>query len=141
MKHDSRGWIKTLLDEAENERMHLAILSKSLSRMHLSDMSYCSRRQFLELLFFVVCFFPKIAHRMVGYFEEQAVISYTQYLEEIEAGTIENVQAPSLAIDYYELGLCHIEGRYPAGTCRRRGAQRRKPLHGGSTNQNRRESL
>ena len=42
---------------------------------------------------------------MVGYFEEQAVISYTQYLEEIEAGTIENVQAPSLAIDYYGLGL------------------------------------
>ena len=25
MKHDSRGWIKTLLDEAENERMHLMI--------------------------------------------------------------------------------------------------------------------
>ena len=25
MKHDSRGWIKTLLAEAENERMHLMI--------------------------------------------------------------------------------------------------------------------
>ena len=25
MKNDSRGWIKTLLEEAENERMHLMI--------------------------------------------------------------------------------------------------------------------
>ena len=41
---------------------------------------------------------------MVGYFEEQAVISYTQYLEEIETGKIENVQAPPLAIEYYGLG-------------------------------------
>ena len=40
---------------------------------------------------------------MVAYFEEQAVISYTQYLEQIEAGKIKNVQAPPTAIEYYGL--------------------------------------
>ena len=61
---------------------------------------------------------------MVGYFEEQAVISYTQYLEEIETGKIENVQAPPLAIDYYGLGAgCDVEGCHSEGTCRRRGTE------------------
>ena len=41
---------------------------------------------------------------MVGYFEEQAVISYTSYLKAIELGRIENINAPQIAIDYYKLG-------------------------------------
>lgn len=40
---------------------------------------------------------------MVGYFEDQAVISYTQYLEEIDKGNIENIDAPNIAKDYYGL--------------------------------------
>jgi ubiquinol oxidase len=40
---------------------------------------------------------------MVGYFENQAVISYTHYLEEIDAGRTENIPAPKIAIDYYKL--------------------------------------
>ena len=40
---------------------------------------------------------------MVGYFEEQAVVSYTQYLEEIDSGLIENIPAPTTAIEYYGL--------------------------------------
>jgi ubiquinol oxidase len=40
---------------------------------------------------------------MVGYFEDQAVISYTQYLERIERGDIPNIAAPQIAIDYYGL--------------------------------------
>ena len=68
---------------------------------------------------------------MVGYFEEQAVISYTQYLEEIEVGKIENVQAPSLAIDYYGLGAdATLKDVILEGTGRRRRAQRRKPRDG-----------
>ena len=48
---------------------------------------------------------PRTAHRIVGYFEEEAVISYTQYLEEVESGKIENVKAPKIAIDYWNLPL------------------------------------
>jgi len=47
--------------------------------------------------------FPKTAHRMVGYFEEEAVDSYTAYLIEIEEGRIEDVPAPDIAIEYYDL--------------------------------------
>ena len=46
---------------------------------------------------------PRTCHRIVGYFEEQAIISYTEYLDEIENGNIENVKAPQIAIDYWGL--------------------------------------
>jgi ubiquinol oxidase len=46
---------------------------------------------------------PKFAHRVVGYLEEEAIHSYTEYLKDIEAGKIENVPAPSIAIDYWRL--------------------------------------
>ncbi len=45
---------------------------------------------------------------MIHYFEEEAVQSYTSYLEEIQAGRIEDVPAPQLAIQYYEL---HTDAR------------------------------
>jgi ubiquinol oxidase len=47
--------------------------------------------------------FPKTAHRMTGYFEDEAVRSYTTYLELIESGVIENIPAPQIAIEYYGL--------------------------------------
>ena len=40
---------------------------------------------------------------MVGYFEEQAVISYTSYLKAIELGKIKNINAPDIAVNYYGL--------------------------------------
>jgi ubiquinol oxidase len=40
---------------------------------------------------------------MIAYFEEEAVRSYTEYLDLIESGEIENVPAPQLAIDYYSM--------------------------------------
>ena len=41
---------------------------------------------------------------MIGYFEEEAVISYTEYLAEIDNGKILNRPAPQIAIDYWNLG-------------------------------------
>ena len=40
---------------------------------------------------------------MIAYFEEEAVISYTEYLEMVESGEVENVPAPGLAIQYYNM--------------------------------------
>ena len=54
---------------------------------------------------FIYLISPRTAHRIVGYFEEEAVISYSQYLDEIENGKIENVKAPKVAIDYWNLPL------------------------------------
>ena len=58
---------------------------------------------FYNAYFFLYLFAPRTAHRVVGYFEEEAVISYTQYLAEIDAGRHENVPAPKIAIDYWNL--------------------------------------
>ena len=58
---------------------------------------------FWHFYMFLYIFFPKVAHRMVGYFEEQAVISYTSYLKAIELGKIQNIPAPKIAINYYGL--------------------------------------
>jgi ubiquinol oxidase len=45
----------------------------------------------------------RTAHRVVGYFEEEAVISYTLYLKEIDEGRSPNVPAPAIAIHYWKL--------------------------------------
>ena len=58
---------------------------------------------FYNAYFFLYLFAPRTAHRVVGYFEEEAVISYTQYFAEVEAGKQENVPAPQIAIDYWQL--------------------------------------
>ena len=58
---------------------------------------------FWNYYFLMYVFFPKTAHRMVHYFEEEAVRSYTDYLSLVESGEIENIPAPQLAIDYYKL--------------------------------------
>ena len=104
MQPDERGWIKTLLDEAENERMHLMIFIE-IAQPNWFERLLILFAQFVFWHFYLVLyvFFPRTAHRMVGYFEDQAVISYTQYLNRIERGDIENIDAPQIAIDYYNL--------------------------------------
>lgn len=96
--------IRTLLEEAENERMHLMIFLE-IAKPSTFERLLVLFAQFVFWHFYFVLyvFFPKTAHRMVGYFENQAVVSYTEYLAEIDAGRIDNVAAPKIAIDYYKL--------------------------------------
>ena len=56
---------------------------------------------FLVFYFFLFVFFPKTAHRMIHYFEEEAVKSYTQYLHMVDSGQAENIPATPLAKQYY----------------------------------------
>jgi len=99
-----RGWISTLLEEAENERMHL------MTFVHIAKPSAFERflvlfaqGVFYNFFFLIYLCSPKTAHRIVGYFEEEAVYSYTEYLAGIDDGTYENVPAPQIAIDYWNL--------------------------------------
>ena len=96
--------IRELLAEAENERMHLMFF------IDIAQPSWLERALilFAQLVFMAYYFVlyvvsPKTAHRMIHYFEEEAVNSYNAYLAQIEAGEIENCPAPRLAIDYYDL--------------------------------------
>ena len=104
MEQDDRGWIKTLLEEAENERMHLMIFVE-IAQPNWFERWMILLAQFLfwHFYFALYIFFPRCAHRMVGYFEEQAVISYTEYLALIDKGKVKNVSAPPIAINYYKL--------------------------------------
>lgn len=101
---DDDGWIFTLLDEAENERMHL------MTFMEIIHPTWYERwivvvvqAIFYNAFFLLYLISDKIAHRLVGYFEEEAVVSYTLYLERIDSGEEENVPAPRVAIDYWGL--------------------------------------
>ena len=102
---DDNGMIKELLDEAENERMHLMtfieIAKPSRIERFLILLAQISFGIFYTLLYI---FFKKTAHRMIGYFEEEAVMSYSEYLAEIDNGKILNRPAPKIAIDYWNLG-------------------------------------
>ena len=101
---DDKGWIKILLDEAANERMHLMIFIE-IAKPNWIERWMIITAQFLfwHFYMFLYIFFPKVAHRMVGYFEEQAVISYTSYLKAIDLGKINNIDAPEIARRYYGL--------------------------------------
>lgn len=104
LMQDDRGWIRTLMDEAENERMHL------MTFIEIAKPSWFERIVILSVQwFFYVGFFflyllsGKTAHRLVGYFEEEAVLSYTLYLAEIDAGRHPNPPAPPVALQYWNL--------------------------------------
>jgi ubiquinol oxidase len=101
---DDEGWIRTLMEEAENERMHL------MTFIEIAKPTIFERLVilFVQWIFFVGFFFlylvsARTAHRVVGYFEEEAVISYTMYLQEIDEGRSTNVPAPAIAKHYWKL--------------------------------------
>ncbi|WP_094020338.1 alternative oxidase [Maliponia aquimaris] len=101
---DDQGWIRELLDEAENERMHLMTFIHIAQPTRLErGLIMVAQAVFYNVFFFTYLLAPRTAHRIVGYLEEEAVISYTQYLAEIDAGRIENVPAPKIALDYWNL--------------------------------------
>ena len=101
---DDDGWIRTLMEEAENERMHL------MTFIEVAKPTYFERLviQLAQAIFYVGFFLlylvsARTAHRVVGYFEEEAVISYTLYLKEIDEGRSPNVPAPALAKQYWKM--------------------------------------
>jgi ubiquinol oxidase len=94
--------IRELLAEAENERMHLMFFIE-IAKPNWVERWLVLIAQFTFSIFYLVMYLVdnRTAHRMIAYFEEEAVLSYTEYLELVESGAMENVPAPQLAIDYY----------------------------------------
>jgi ubiquinol oxidase len=98
------GWIRTLMEEAENERMHLMTFVE-VAHPNLFERLVILGVQWVFYLAFFALYLvsPRTAHRIVGYFEEEAVISYTLYLKEIDEGRSANVPAPAIATHYWKL--------------------------------------
>ncbi|MFT5588990.1 MAG: ubiquinol oxidase [Bradyrhizobium sp.] len=101
---DDHGWVHTLLDEAENERMHLMTFIEIAKPSGFERLViFVTQLVFYNLYFFIYLFSAKTAHRIVGYFEEEAYYSYTEYLAGIDKGEHENIAAPAIAIKYWSL--------------------------------------
>jgi ubiquinol oxidase len=92
------------MDEAENERMHLMTFIEVAKPTLFERLVILGVQWVFYLGFFALYLISsKTAHRIVGYFEEEAVFSYTLYLKEIDEGRSANVPAPEIAKRYWNL--------------------------------------
>jgi len=106
MRRD-HGWIHTMLEEAENERMHL------MTALNLKNPSWLFRMCVVSAQGVFVSFFslaymisPRYCHRFVGYLEEEAVVTYSKLLKDIDGGPMNHwntLPAPPVAISYWQL--------------------------------------
>ena len=96
--------IREMLAEAENERMHLMFFIE-IAKPNIFEriLVILAQGVFMSFYLFMYIFFPKTSHRMIGYFEDEAVKSYTEYLDLVQNGKVMNIRAPQIAIDYYSL--------------------------------------
>ena len=96
--------IREMLAEAENERMHLMFFIE-IAKPNIFEriLVILAQGVFMSFYLFMYIFFPKTSHRMIGYFEDEAVKSYTEYLDLVQNGKVMNIRAPQIAIDYYNL--------------------------------------
>ena len=96
--------IREMLAEAENERMHLMFFIE-IAKPNIFErfLVITAQAVFMAFYLFMYIFFPKTSHRMIGYFEDEAVKSYTEYLNLVKSGKVMNIRAPKIAIEYYNL--------------------------------------
>lgn len=106
MKRDN-GWIETLLEESYNERMHLlTFLKMAEPGWFMRLMVLGAQGVFFNSMFISYLMSPRTCHRFVGYLEEEAVLTYTRAIADIEAGKLpmfEKMQAPDIAIQYWDM--------------------------------------
>ncbi|KAH6666578.1 aox, alternative oxidase [Halenospora varia] len=108
MKRDN-GWIETLLEEAYNERMHLlTFLKMAEPGWFMKFMILGAQGVFFNGLFLSYLISPRTCHRFVGYLEEQAVLTYTLAIQDIEAGKLPTWSdpkfvIPDLAVNYWKM--------------------------------------
>ncbi|KAI9803854.1 MAG: Alternative oxidase, mitochondrial precursor [Sarcosagium campestre] len=110
MKRDN-GWIETLLEEAYNERMHLLTFMKMAEPGWFMRFMVLGAQGVVYNAFFISYLLsPRTCHRFVGYLEEEAVLTYTRAIADIDAGKLpkwEKLQAPEIAITYWNMPEGH----------------------------------
>jgi threonyl-tRNA synthetase len=102
------GWIHTLLEEAENERMHLVVvtLAERKPGVLMRAMVLLGQGVFFNLYFALYLLAPRTCHRFVGFLEEEAVKTYTKAINDLDAGKLPewvNKPANDVAIKYWRL--------------------------------------
>ena len=109
LKRD-HGWIATLLEEAENERMHLVVCLTMFNASFLTRTLVVSGQVIMvPSLFMLYLVNPSSMHRFVGYLEETACHTYMNVINKIEQpGTHlhdgwRDLKAPDIAKAYWKL--------------------------------------
>jgi len=109
LKRDN-GWIHTLLEEAENERMHLlSVLTMFNAGWFTRTVVLCSQFLITMPMFLSYLINPRILHRFVGYLEEVAVYTYSHIIIAMETPGTHlyeewgELKAPEIAISYWHL--------------------------------------
>ena len=113
------NYFRQLLDDVIERRVRFdkkmfyrVILLRSFDVLRLSQIRQHNHRNinvllaqgiFYSFFFLLYVISTKTAHRVVGYLEEDAVHSYTEYLAGVDNGTYANIPAPEIAIDYWKL--------------------------------------
>ncbi|KAK9853381.1 hypothetical protein WJX84_004641 [Apatococcus fuscideae] len=107
MKRDN-GWIHTLLEEAENERMHLlTFLELKQPSLWMRGGVLLAQGVFFNFYLLAYIISPRLCHSIVGYLEEEAVRTYTHAIKDIDEGRNPewaDKVAPDIAINYWKLG-------------------------------------
>jgi ubiquinol oxidase len=102
---DDAGWVAALQAEAANERMHLTTFLAVARPTRVERLLIrVVQGLFFNAYFLLYLLAPRSAHRMVGYFEEEAVRSYTLYLRALDSGCLHDGPAPAVARAYWQLG-------------------------------------
>lgn len=103
-------FIFTLLEEANNERMHLLVCLKQFNAgMFTRFLVMGAQFTMVPFLMALYAVYPPAMHRFVGHLEETAVHTYANIIKSIETpGTHLNkdwvdLPAPQMAIDYWML--------------------------------------
>lgn len=101
---DDRGWVRTFMEEAENQRAHLmSFVAIAHPSMWERLLIVIGQGIFYNAYFLLYLISGRTAHRLAGYLAEQAVRGYSQYLERAETGLQDNRSAPPSAIAYWNL--------------------------------------
>jgi ubiquinol oxidase len=101
---DDNGWIRVMMDEAENQRAHLmAFVQVTKPTTTERFLVLVAQGLVYNLYFLLYLVSPASAHRVAGYFAEDAVRGYTQYLDGLKSGHYDNPPAPPLAVSYWNL--------------------------------------
>jgi ubiquinol oxidase len=115
MRCDGRIRMETLLEESYNERMHLmTFLKMGQPGWFMQVMVILAQGVFFNAFFLAYVMSPRICHRFVGYLEEEAIITYTREIADLEAGKLpkwEDLDAPELAVKYWQMPEGHRKMR------------------------------
>jgi hypothetical protein len=109
LKRD-HGWIMTLLEEAENERMHLLVCLNMFNANFITrSLVITAQVTMTPALMFLYMVKPQACHRFVGYLEDTACHTYASALKQVETPGTElheawaHLPAPVFAISYWRL--------------------------------------